>query len=125
MPTQFELREIVELIDPEPLITENLMELGRWIADYYGSPMELVMRALLPEAVRQETHSEKTRKVVKIASKPDSETLAKLSKRAPRQHLIISLLEAAGGSMPLGPGRRIRHSIRQVAGKKWLCNTGK
>ena len=82
MPTEFQLREIVELIDPEPLITPKLMELGRWIADYYGSPMELVMRALLPEAVRQEAHSEKTRKVVKIAQKPDPDTLAKLAKYA-------------------------------------------
>lgn len=100
-PNNFTLRDITELIDPEPLITPRLMKLGKWIADYYGSPMELVMRALLPEAVRQEAHSEKTRKIVILTEKPDEEALGKLSKRAPRQHLILAMLEAAGGHMPL------------------------
>ncbi|MGB1874252.1 MAG: primosomal protein N', partial [Akkermansiaceae bacterium] len=71
MPANFNLRPISTLIDPEPLITANLLKLGKWIADYYGSPMELVMRALLPEAVRQESHSEKTRKTVVLTQKPD------------------------------------------------------
>jgi len=101
MPTKFTLRPIETLIDPEPLITPRLMELGKWMADYYGTPMELVMRALIPESVRQESHSEKTRKVVQITNKPDEEALAKLAKRAPRQHLILALVDAAGGQMPL------------------------
>ena len=52
MPADFDLREIIKLIDPEPLITPKLMQMGKWMAEYYGAPMELVMRALLPEAVR-------------------------------------------------------------------------
>ena len=46
--TGFVLRPLHSLIDPEPLITPSLMKLGKWLADYYGSPMEQVMRALLP-----------------------------------------------------------------------------
>jgi len=101
MPANYTLRPIGTLIDPEPLITPNLLKLGKWIANYYGSPMELVMRALLPEAVRQESHSEKTRKTVVLTQKPDEETMAKIARRASRQHLIITLLEAAGGQMSL------------------------
>ena len=101
IPSNFSLRPIDSLIDPEPLITPKLMALGKWIADYYNAPMEQVMRSLLPEAVRQESNSEKTRKVVCNDQKPDDETLEKLSKRAPRQHLILSLLDAAGGQMAL------------------------
>ena len=101
MPANYNLRPIGTLIDPEPLITPNLLKLGKWIANYYGSPMELVMRALLPEAVRQESHSEKTRKTVVLTQKPDEETMAKIARRASRQHLIITLLEAAGGQMSL------------------------
>ncbi|MCP5538275.1 MAG: primosomal protein N' [Akkermansiaceae bacterium] len=101
MPQNFDLRPIDTLIDPEPLITPHLLNLGKWMADYYGSPMELVMRALLPEAVRQESNSEKTRKIVVLTRKPDEEAMAKLAKRAQRQHVIISLLEAAGGQMAL------------------------
>jgi primosomal protein N' (replication factor Y) len=117
MPTNFTLRPIAELIDPEPLITPKLMELGKWMADYYGSPMELVMRALIPESVRQESHSEKTRKIVHIAEKPDEETLAKLAKRAPRQHLILALIDAAGGQMSLADlgGGSVTASVKSLA----------
>jgi len=117
MPTKFTLRPLDALIDPEPLITPKLMELGKWMADYYGSPMEQVMRSLLPEAVRQESHSEKTRKVVCIDQKPDDETLEKLAKRAPRQHLILALLDAAGGQMALADlgGGSVAASVKSLA----------
>ncbi len=117
IPTDFALREITKLIDPEPLITPKLMELGKWIANYYNAPMEQVMRSLLPEAVRQESHSEKTRKVVCIDQKPDDESLEKLSKRAPRQHLILALLDAAGGRMAMTDlgGGSVTGSIKSLA----------
>ncbi len=117
MPTKFALRPIETLIDPEPLITPRLMELGKWMAKYYGTPMELVMRALIPESVRQESHSEKTRKIVQITNKPDEEALAKLAKRAPRQHLILALVEAAGGEMPLTDlgGGSVTASVKALA----------
>lgn len=101
MPSDFNLRDLLSLIDPEPLITPTLMKMGRWMSDYYGAAMELIMRALLPEAVRQESHSEKTRKIAHLIKMPDEEVLQKLSKRAPRQHLILTLIHAAGGEMAL------------------------
>ena len=59
----FALRELESLVDPEPLITPVLLKTGRWIADYYGSSIESVIRSLLPEAVRTEENSAKTRRV--------------------------------------------------------------
>jgi len=91
----FALREIAALTDPEPLVTPCLMDLGRWIADYYGCSMENVMRALLPEAVRTEENSAKTRKVLVLAADPPPETLAVMAKRAPKQHAILALLAHA------------------------------
>jgi len=116
MPSNFTLRDISALIDPEPLITPKLMELGKWIADYYNAPMEQVMRSLIPQSVRQESHSEKTRKLVYIDQKPDDETLEKLSKRAPRQHLILSLLDAAGGHMAMSDlgGGSVATSVKSL-----------
>ena len=91
----FALREVKALSEPEPLVTPALLELGRWIADYYGCSMETVMRALLPEAVRTEDNSAKTRKVLVLERGPAPEVLARLAKRAPRQHAILVLLEQA------------------------------
>jgi len=120
--TNFALRPLHSLIDPEPLITPGLMKLGRWLADYYGSPMEQVMRALLPESVRQDAHSEKTRKVVILENLPDEETLTKLSKRAPKQHVILTLLKANSGQLALADlgGGSIASSIKSLEKKGFI-----
>jgi len=93
----FALRPLDALIDPEPLVTPTLMRLGKWIAEYYHAPLEQVMRSLLPESVRQEVHSGKTRRIAVLGAAPAPEVVAKLALRAPRQHVILSQLEAAGG----------------------------
>lgn len=91
-PEDFALRELESLVDPEPLITPVLLKTGRWISDYYGSSLESVIRSLLPEAVRTEENSAKTRRLAVAGETPSDEVLAKLEKKAPRQHAILSLL---------------------------------
>ena len=93
----FALRELESLIDPEPLITPVLLRTGEWIADYYGCGMETVIRSLLPESVRSEENSAKTRRVAVLEAAPDPAVMEKLVRRAPRQHAILSLLEHASG----------------------------
>ncbi|MCB1129498.1 MAG: primosomal protein N', partial [Verrucomicrobiae bacterium] len=70
----FAVREVAALVDPEPLITPVLLRMGEWIARYYGSGIESVVRSLLPEAVRTEENSAKTRRVAVLAREPDEET---------------------------------------------------
>lgn len=88
----FALRPLHSLTDPEPLITPKLLELARWIADYYVCSIEGVVRVLLPEAVRTEENSAKTRKAVILTSPPDPAILETLAKRAPKQHAILAIL---------------------------------
>lgn len=92
----FALRELESLIDPEPLITPVLLRTADWIARYYGSSIESVIRSVLPEGVRSEENSAKTRRVAVLDAAPDPAVLAKLEKRAPRQFAILSLLALAG-----------------------------
>ena len=91
----FALRELESLIDPEPLITPVLLKTGRWIADYYGCGIETVIRSLLPEAVRSEENSAKTRRIAVLDAAPADEVLEKLARRAPRQHAVLMLLAHA------------------------------
>lgn len=91
----FALRELESLIDPEPLITPVLLRTADWIANYYGSSIESVIRSVLPEGVRSEENSAKTRRVAVLDGAPDPAVLAKLEKRAPRQFTILSLLAHA------------------------------
>jgi len=90
----FAPRLIKKLIDPEPLITPPLMKLGNWMSTYYAAPLEHIMRALLPESVRQDAHSEKTRKIVCLVKSLEEEEVAKLKKKAPKQYQVYLLVKA-------------------------------
>lgn len=42
------VREISRVLDPEPLLSPELLTLGLWIAEYYLAPVGEVFRAMLP-----------------------------------------------------------------------------
>jgi len=46
-----ELKEIKELLDVDPPLTTEVLEITRWVADYYAAPWGEVMRAALPAGV--------------------------------------------------------------------------
>lgn len=41
-------REVLSLRDPEPVLEDNLIELGKWIAQYYCAPIGEVLKGMLP-----------------------------------------------------------------------------
>ncbi len=43
-----ELKEIISILDPEPLFTSGELELYRWAAAYYLHPLGEVIKAALP-----------------------------------------------------------------------------
>ncbi|MEP7014984.1 MAG: primosomal protein N', partial [Verrucomicrobiota bacterium] len=90
------IRAIEAIVGEAPVLSEQLLELARWIGAYYCCPIEAVMRSLLPQVIRRAEVSWKKQLFVqpgrKIESEPDwQRELAKLQKRAPRQ---AELLEA-------------------------------
>ncbi len=52
-----EIKAIHRVIDPEPVLDDELMRLGRWIADYYHAPDGEVYRAMLPLGAEVETRT--------------------------------------------------------------------
>ena len=46
-----ELKEVEELLDVEPSLTPEVVEVTRWVAEYYGAPLGEVMRAALPAGI--------------------------------------------------------------------------
>ncbi len=88
----FATRPLTSLIDPAPLLTPELLELAQWIAQYYGSSMESVIRSLLPESVRSEEHQAKSQKMVRLQKTPSADTLESLGKKAPKQQIILTRL---------------------------------
>jgi len=45
------IKEIVEALDPLPALAPKLIELGRWVSNYYVAPPGEVFRAMLPPQV--------------------------------------------------------------------------
>lgn len=48
------LRPILKVVGAQSLMTPRILELGRWMADYYCCPLEIALKSILPDAVRQE-----------------------------------------------------------------------
>ena len=45
------LKPVLELTDDEPLITEEILELTRWSADYYAASWGEMLKASLPAGI--------------------------------------------------------------------------
>ena len=45
---EHQTRDILTLVDEEPALTEELLRLGAWIADYYCSPIGETLKVMLP-----------------------------------------------------------------------------
>lgn len=43
-----EIKDAEELLDAEPLVTPEILEITRWVADYYAAPWGEVLKAALP-----------------------------------------------------------------------------
>ncbi len=67
---KFKLKAISAVVDKEPLVDAGLMELARWISDYYVCPLGMVLGAIVPGAVKKGA-GEKKQKYVYLAVAPD------------------------------------------------------
>jgi primosomal protein N' (replication factor Y) len=47
-PVDFEARSLESVLDEEPLLSESLLKLAEWIAQYYLAPLGEVLRGMLP-----------------------------------------------------------------------------
>jgi len=46
-----EIKDVQELLDVDPPLTSEVLELTRWVADYYAAPWGEVLRAALPAGI--------------------------------------------------------------------------
>ena len=67
---KFKLKTISDIIDKEPLLDAGLMELAKWISDYYVCPLGVVLGAMVPGAVKKGA-GERKEKYVYLAIGPE------------------------------------------------------
>src|SRR2546423_86143 len=93
--THTNLRPILKVVGRQSLVTPKVLQLARWIADYYCCPVEIALKSVLPDAVRKEKEGWRERLVVRalpfIGERP------KLSKR---HEEVWSIIDKRSG-MPL------------------------
>jgi len=77
--THTNLRHILKAVGRQSLVTPKVLQLARWIADYYCCPVEIALKSVLPEAVRKEKEGWRERLVVRAL--PVGGALPKLTKR--------------------------------------------
>src|SRR5919204_1962633 len=76
------IRPIEMIIGEAPVLSEQLLELARWISAYYCCPIEPVMRSMLPQVIRHAKVGWKKQLFVQPAREIDSDVIEKLRRRA-------------------------------------------
>jgi primosomal protein N' (replication factor Y) len=94
------VRPIEAIIGDAPVISENLLELAKWMSAYYCCPLETVMRSLLPQVIRKAKIGWKKQLFVQPARKIDNEEFGRLRKRAPRQAELLEAIAKLDAPVP-------------------------
>src|SRR5438132_13152595 len=83
------IRPIESVVGQAPMLSEQLLELAKWIGTYYCCPIETVMRSMLPQVIRRAEVGWKKQLFVQPARKLDTDELENMRKRSPRQEELM------------------------------------
>ncbi|KPJ62103.1 MAG: hypothetical protein AMS15_05065 [Planctomycetes bacterium DG_23] len=95
------VKEVIKVLDEEPLIDEDIFAVTRWMADYYVCGWGEALEAALPAGVREARSARKVR-VARLAVSPEeaSGRVDELEKKAPAQcRALATLLDLGGESL--------------------------
>lgn len=99
------VRPFYKLLFPTPVIDQNLVELGDWVASYYAAPRQVVLRLFVPAGVWKGGVRSAMTTWLLLSDGVSIDSLG----RSPRQREIVLALEAAPSrELPLEklPGKR-------------------
>lgn len=89
------IKAVDECLDDEPVLSEHMISLARWIADYYLQPLGEVLFQCLPGYLRG-SKTEKPDRVKYWQAKPiDAGLRDKIEQRSPRQFELLVAIEHA------------------------------
>ncbi|MFH0953070.1 MAG: primosomal protein N' [Verrucomicrobiota bacterium] len=104
-----DLKEIRDRVGKKTLVEQNILDLAKWMADYYCAPVERAVRTVLPGAVRRKGAGFKERLlVIPTERATDEMAVEQLRKRAPKQAAALDVL--------LGGKQMFLHHLARAAG---------
>ncbi|HVA57339.1 MAG TPA: primosomal protein N' [Gemmatimonadaceae bacterium] len=105
-------KDILDAPDAAPVVSASLLDLARWMSDYYVAPLGVVLRTMLPaalSAVRAPTPVQKEQRLAGIIRElPSLLERDAVFKRAPKQRSAYELLESLRGQAP------VAHLVKQL-----------
>ena len=96
-PTGYDVKEIRQVLDDEPIVLQSQLKLWRWISDYYMSSIGDVYKAALPAGLKaEEGYKPKTETYVRLTPQYSNEQALHIAldilKRAPKQLAMFNEL---------------------------------
>lgn len=88
---EFELKEIIDVIDDEPWFTPTIMSMAQWMADFYMCPLSQTMGLFMPGR-RAKKIVAKFERVLRLSGRFDAENFS----NKPAQLKLLKLLEECG-----------------------------
>ena len=90
LPSDIQIKDILQVLDAEPILLDSQLRLWQWIADYYMSPIGEVYKAALPSGLKaEEGYKPRTETYLRLTSKFSSEQALHVAldmlQRAPKQ----------------------------------------
>lgn len=112
------LKEAIELLDAEPLLTEEIIKLTQWTADYYASSWGEVLKASLPAGINTSVEQ-----VVTITAKGRDELIKVSSSNTVKVQILRFLSENDEVSQrELGKkfgASKAQRAVRELIGEDW------
>ena len=123
LPTDFQIKDILQVLDAEPILLDTQLRFWQWIADYYMSPIGEVYKAALPSGLKAEDgYKAKTETYIRLTPNFCNEQALHIAldmlQRAPKQLKVLvdflTLTESGDGSLSRDELLNEGHTLQSV-----------
>ncbi len=114
------LKPIRDVVDASPLLSGEMLELTKWISDYYFAPWGEVLKTALPQGLAQESKG-----IVMLVDSITELALEATKRSAKKQHEILCILQKHGNltiaQIQKRTGTRSPHAaLYEMEQKGWI-----
>lgn len=123
-PGMQKLKPLLRVLETEPALPKDVLELVRFAADHYRYPLGEVLKAALPPGLSQPVEERVVRPEVEVSVRVAEGAKLDALTRAPAQHAALSYLLAVGGHALMDevaiaiPGAK--DALKRLAQKGWV-----
>jgi len=118
LPPGIRARPILRVLDAEPVLTPELLELGLWIAEYYIAPIGEVFRAMLP--LRSATRRARLVRLSAVGQQRLQEINAETEKPPGPEGDLLNYLATRGSTSVHLLRQKFPEAFLQALKEKWL-----